>query len=593
MAGVILAYLYQVVVEVGGEVVAREAHTPRAVEGEDPVLAREAAERHAVAASVEAQHRAVEPYLAGFEGGDPVALLGDVADGVAGEDIAHGLPALDGEFGKVEIETHLLQLGAGGVVHRHHLGFAVGVGGEIENLRVLGSLGEVVFHVVGDADDGEALHKDVAHGSVAINHVIDRAVVAAAENADVLNLLAFRRANKGLFLHPGDYHGAVGAENDEVVHLRAVEGVLRPLVLLQPRAGETGEHIDVELLVGHRHAGGQYLVETAYLGSALPSLAVGGEDVLEIGDRIVGEVGQVVASLLNVGVNGGNLLLGLLDVEVRDFADGLFAQLQHMVAGNLLAEESAVGVESPFNACHLSFPRLEVTPLQHLVYPLLEKQFLQRHPMPAVLQLGKQYFQFLSQQVLGAEGGVAEYFAGSHEDRLVVHNHAGLRRKADLAVCEGIECVNHLVGRNARRQRADNLHLGGGVVIHLLHLNLPLLVGFENTVYQHISGDAIRHFGDDDSLALLIVVHTGADAEAPPLGGIVVLGHVDKSACREVGEYFKRLVPQYLDGGLNKFAEVVGQDDRGESDGNALGPLCQQQGKLDGQRHGLLLTPVV
>ena len=348
-----------------------------------------------------------------------------------------------------------------------------------------------------------------------------------------------------------------------------------------------------QFLVGHSHIGGLDVLEIAYLGLPLAALAVGLENMLEIVDGVLGEVCQVVLGLLDVHVDVGNLLFSLFDVELGDFAHRLFAQFQHMVAGYLLAEQRPVGVESALDARHLVLPRVEVATLQHLVYALLEEYLLQRHPVPAVFQLGQQYLQLLTKEVLGAEGGMPQDVARGHEDGLVVHNHARLRREGNLAVGERIQGVHHLVGRNAGGQVAHYLHLGGGVVVHLLYLDLLFFVGLQNTVYQHIGGHRIRYLGNDDGLPLLVVVHLGTDTQTTAQCAVVIFRHVDKAARGEVGVYLKRLVFQHTYRGFYQFAEVVRQYIRGECDGDALGALRQQQRELDRQRHRLLFAAVV
>ena len=315
--------------------------------------------------------------------------------------------------------------------------------------------------------------------------------------------------------------------------------------------------------------------------------------MLEIVDGILRQVCQVVLGLLDIHLDVGNLLLGFLDVELRNLAHRLLAQFQHLLARNLLAEQFPVGVKTALDAGNLILPCGKVLFLQDLVYALLEENLLQRHPVPAVFQLGKQYLQFLLQQVFGMECGVPQYVAGSHELRLVVDDDARLRRKTDLAVGKSIHPVNRLVGRDTVGQIADYLHLGSRVVVHLLDADFLLLVGFENALYQHVGGDGIGYLGDDDGLALFVIVHLGADAQPSAQCRVVVFRHVNQPARGEVGVYLERLVLQHMDGSLHQLAEVIRQDVRGQGDSNALGALCQQQGELDGQGDGLLFAAVV
>ena len=48
--------------------------------------------------------------------------------------------------------------------------------------------------------------------------------------------------------------------------------------------------------------------------------------------------------------------------------------------------------------------------------------------MPVVFQLSQPDFQFLTQKVLGVQSVVAQHLVHPKELRLLVHNHAGVRR---------------------------------------------------------------------------------------------------------------------------------------------------------------------
>ena len=288
-----------------------------------------------------------------------------------------------------------------------------------------------------------------------------------------------------------------------------------------------------------------------------------------------------------------DLFLGLLDVELGDFADGFFSQFQHIFARNLAFEALLVGAEGLVHLVHLLVPRPAVALLHHFIDTLLEEYLLQTHPVPAVLQLGELYLELLLQQSARTHRTVAQYLARCHEHRLVVHNHAGLRREADLARCERVQRVYRLVRAHAGGQIDHNLDLGGGVVVHLLYLDFAFLVCLDDAVDQHIRRHGVGQLGDHDGLALLVVVHARTDAQPAALSAVVVAADVDQPARREVGIYLELLLAQHFHARFQQFAEVIRQDHRRQRHRNAARALCQQQGELDGQRHGLFLASVV
>ena len=268
--GVELAEFDEVVVVVVGEVEGGGAVDGGLCDGEYLVGAAEFAEVAAGFVHIEALDALVEPYLAGGEGGDAFVFEVDGADGVAGEDVAHGLAAFDGEGLEVEVEGGLFEFGLGDVVDGYDLGLAVGIGGEVEHFGATGSLGEEVFAVAGDGGDAEAFDHDVAVGAaVAVDHVVDGALVALAEDGDEEYLGAVLRADEAFFLHFGDDEGAVAAEGDDVVEARAFAGHFDAFLALEAPAGEAGGVVDVELLVGEGDGGGLDVFEGANLGAAL------------------------------------------------------------------------------------------------------------------------------------------------------------------------------------------------------------------------------------------------------------------------------------------------------------------------------------
>ena len=304
--------------------------------------------------------------------------------------------------------------------------------------------------------------------------------------------------------------------------------------------------------------------------------------MLEIIDGILVQMSQMVFGLLYVHIDVRNLLLSFLYIELRDFANWLLAQLQHMVARYFLAEQFAVWVKSPLYACNLVFPCVVIFFLQHFVYPLFKEYLFQRHPVPSVFQLPKKYLQFLSQQVFRAQGRVAQYVTCRHENGSVVHNYASLRREVYLAVGKCIQGVYHLVGRYACGQITHYLHLGGGVVVDFLYLDFALLVCLQYTIYQHVSGYSIRYLGYNYRLPLLIIVHFRSYAQLSSDSGVIILRHIYLPSRRKIGIYLKRLFFQYLYRCLQQLTKIVRQYIRSQCNGYAFSALSQQQRELDG-----------
>ena len=78
-----------------------------------------------------------------------------------------------------------------------------------------------------------------------------------------------------------------------------------------------------------------------------------------------------------------------------------------------------------------------------------------------------------------------------------------------------------------------------------------------------------------------------------PTLSVAVLGHVDQPAGGEVRIELVRLAAEVADTGLQQFAHIVREDLAGESDGDTLSALCEEEGKLHRQIDRLLIGSVV
>ena len=75
----------------------------------------------------------------------------------------------------------------------------------------------------------------------------------------------------------------------------------------------------------------------------------------------------------------------------------------------------------------------------------------------------------------------------------------------------------------------------GGEVIDLLDLNLPLLIGFENGLYDLRGGGTKRNLGDDKGLVIIGFSDTRPDLHRSAPFTIVVLGDINDTPRRKIG----------------------------------------------------------
>ena len=207
-------------------------------------------------------------------------------------------------------------------------------------------------------------------------------------------------------------------------------------------------------------------------------------------------------------------------------------------------------------------------------------------------QLALANLQFLTNQVLGTVHRVAKHIAHRQELRLVVLNHATVRRNVDFTVREGIERIQRLVARHTRSQLHLYLDLRSRQVFHVTGLDLALLDGFQNGVDDGLRRLGERNLADDQRLRVQFL-YLGTHLQHTTALSVVVFRHVDAATRREVGIKMELLVVQIGNGSVAQLHEVVRQDLGRQTYGNTLGTLCQQQRELHGQRDRLLVTTIV
>ena len=192
-------------------------------------------------------------------------------------------------------------------------------------------------------------------------------------------------------------------EDNDVIHIGAVANIFVSLLVLLAFqalacANETFLLVDIEFLVvcGYSHSGD--IVEVSNLSLSAATLTVFLLDVQEIVNGVVHDMVEVVMRLFHPFFELGQLLVGLLDIKFGDLADWFLAELFYILAGNLAFQQLAVLVEASFNSSKLIVPSLVILVFQFLIDTFLEENLLQRHPMPAILQLVNQDTKFKTEE---------------------------------------------------------------------------------------------------------------------------------------------------------------------------------------------------
>ena len=529
----------------------------------------------------------VVPDILARDRGHAAALEVDVAYGVLGHQVAARRLALDGQRCEIVLEAGLLELGLGTQVDFHRLGFAVMVGREVLDAAARGSQGDVVLLVAGDARHREALGIVDAARAVAVDHVVDGALVAAVEHVHVEQVLA----EEGLVFHLGYAVLAVAADHDYLAEVGAVADVLAAVVALETYSHEALFQVGGELGVVVHHLGGGDGLEAGELGETREVLAVLFLEALEPGYGVVGDSVDIVLHLGHFGFDAEYLLVVGLGVETGNLAHGLFHEPEDVVHHDLALEEVLIGEHLLEDVLQLVLPGLLVL-FEHFVDAVLEEDLFQRAPVPVAFQFSEPDAQLRLQEVAGVHGVVFQDVVDAQELRLVVPDHAGVGGDVALAVRERVQGVDGLVGRHVTGQMDEDVHPVGGHVLDLLDLDLALVLGLEYGVDEHVGGLAIGNLRYGDR-ALVYLLDAGAHLHAASAAAVLVFAAVGEASGGEVRVDFVGLALEDLHGRVHQFVEVVGEYLAGHTHGDALRALCEQQRETHRELGRLLVAAVV
>ena len=552
---------------------------------EDALSVVELSEEPSVLIVVDAVHVGVEPHLSASQCAMAVALQADAADGALGEEISLGSTSLDKHIGEILLQEDALaflrQVRLQG--HLDDLCLSVGIGGEIDDAAARCSLRDVVYLVAGHGGDVESLDEVFALFSVAVDTVVDGALVVLLEYLYMEDILAC----KYLVCHFHDLELSILVEDDDIVEVGAVA---HEFVLLEPRSHKALLSVDIEFLVRLHHLGHLDGVEVAYLCLSRVRLAVFLLQKFEPVDCDVHHVGEIILYLRQFCFDFQEQFVCLVLVVLEDSLHLDFQQFENIVPHDLtvegifhhslsvhlcgkqfILERLQLGVDES----HHLVLALALLELAFLIDALLYKDALQGREEELFLQLALAYHQLLAQQSHSAVHAVAQHVAHGEELRLVVLDDAAVGRDVDFAVAEGIEGIHRLVARCAWGEVYEYLHVGGGHVIHLACLDFSLLHRLGDGVDEAAGGLAEGYLADNECLAVELV-NLGSYLEHAATLSVVVFAHVDGTARREVGIDLERLALEIMDGSVAKVVEVVRQHLAAQSYGDALGTLCQE-----------------
>ena len=257
------------------------------------------------------------------------------------------------------------------------------------------------------------------------------------------------------------------------------------------------------------------------------------------------------------------------------------------------AEEALQHIlQSPSYVCHHLGDALGLLEVLILVDPSGDEELLEGLQEVLLLQLTQPDPQLGTDVAHRPLAAVRKHLTHGEELRVVITHHAAIGRDGDLATGEGVECVDRLVGRDSARQLDLDIGLSGGLVVDLLDLDLPRLIRLQDRVDEGACRGRVRQLGDCEGVGVDLLdpcphLHLTTSLS------VAVLGNIDESAGGEVRVELIGLPAEVADAGLQQLAHIVRQDLAGESDGDALGALSEEEGKLHRQVDRLLVCTIV
>jgi len=211
--------------------------------------------------------------------------------------------------------------------------------------------------------------------------------------------------------------------------------------------------------------------------------------------------------------------------------------------------------------------------LDLLVEAVLDEDLDQSPGVELVLQLALTQLELGLEPFPEAHGVVLQDLRDGHIHRLIVDDDDGAGGDRGLAIGEGVEGVDRLLWLGAGGEYQLDLHALCGEVVDAADGDLLLLDGGFDGADQRLGVGARGNFLDDQAALGGLL---DARAQLYFADAIFVLSDINQAALLVVGEDLEGLLAQDGDLGFDQLAEIMGQDARGESDGNAFGPQHQQ-----------------
>ncbi len=296
----------------------------------------------------------------------------------------------------------------------------------------------------------------------------------------------------------------------------------------------------------------------------------------------------MVGDLLQTVLDLPYFLLRLVDVEERDSPDWDLEQTLDIFSCHLSPDLRSKGCEAFEDG--LVDLLLGFHLFDGLIDAFLDEDLLKGLGVQSVLEGTVLELQLRGEHGDELLGVILNDLRDRHRDRVAVADDKKVDRYRHLAVGEGVQRVDDVLGVDSARQRKLDLDVLGGEVVDAGYLDLVLLGRCLYRSDETLGRGTERYFANEDALRI-----TGVELRPHqhlPVA-VLIVRDIDEASGREVRIELKLLTAQARFYRLEHLGEVVGENLRRHSDCNPLRPLNEDDRYLRRKGYRLPVSSVI
>ena len=281
--------------------------------------------------------------------------------------------------------------------------------------------------------------------------------------------------------------------------------------------------------------------------------------ILEIAEPVgsnLHHILQFAVNLVDLLLDACHKLVSLILIELQDALHLYLEQTEDVVFGNLTNHLRVERSESLVDIFANGINVRSILELLILIDTFLDEYLLERCEVELFEEFALTNLEFLTKEVLGVFHIMFKDIADSEELRFVVLDDAAVWRDVYLAVREGEERVESLVGRSSWCQLHLYLDVCRRVVVNVTCLDLSFVDSLEDGLDECCGGLAERYLADDESLGIDLL-YLCAHLEYSATLSVVVARNIYAAACGEVGIEHERTSVEVIYGSVANLAEVM------------------------------------